>query len=214
MPQPSTQDFLEFDQIRDGILIMKNRSLRSILLVSSLNFALKSGEEQDSIIYNFQSFLNSLDFACQVVVQSRRLNMAGYLEKIREIGKLEKNELLKVQISEYEKFIDDIVSQGTIMQKSFYVVVPFSLSETKVSTMSEAKKKFIKTAGSMTEDEFQRAKTQLFQRVEFVALGLRGCGLQAVPLNTLEEIELFWGLHHPKEAEKGYYPEIPPEIAE
>lgn len=214
MPQPSTQDFLEFDQIRDGILIMKNRSLRSILLVSSLNFALKSGEEQDSIIYNFQNFLNSLDFACQVVVQSRRLNMAGYLEKIREIGKLEKNELLKVQISEYEKFIDDIVSQGTIMQKSFYVVVPFSLSETKVSTMSQARKKFMKTAGAMTEDEFQRAKTQLFQRVEFVALGLRGCGLQAVPLNTLEEIELFWGLHHPKEAEKGYYPEIPPEIAE
>lgn len=214
MPKISTQDFLEFEQIRDGIIILKNRSLRSIMAVSSLNFALKSTEEQESIIYQFQSFLNSLDFPCQITAQSRRLNIIGYLDKIAEIGKNEKNDLLKIQIEEYVKFVEGIVAHGTIMQKSFYVTVPFSLSEIgKSAPASEAKNKLIKN-NIMTEDEFQRAKIQLMQRVEFVALGLRACGLTAVPLENVEVIELLWSLYHLQEAEKGYYPELPPEFME
>jgi hypothetical protein len=214
MPKISTQDFLEFEQIRDGVILLKNRSLRSIMAVSSLNFALKSTEEQESIIYQFQSFLNSLDFPCQITAQSRRLNIIGYLDKIAEIGKNEKNDLLKIQIEEYVKFVESIVGRGTIMQKSFYVVVPFSLSEIgKAAPANEAKNKIIKN-NVMTEDEFQRAKIQLMQRVEFVALGLRACGLTAVPLENVEVIELLWSLYHLQEAEKGYYPEIPPEFME
>lgn len=214
MPKISTQDFLEFEQIKDGIIILKNRALRSILAVSSLNFALKSSEEQESIIFQFQSFLNSLDFPCQIVVQSRRLNIIGYLDKIEEIGKNEKNELLKIQIEEYVKFVEEIVSRGTIMQKSFYIVVPFSLSEINTSApANEAKNKLMKN-NLMTEDEFQRGKAQLMQRVEFVALGLRSCGLTSVPLDNIEMIELLWSLYHLQEAEKGYYPEIPPEFME
>lgn len=210
----STQDFLEFEQIKNGIIILKNKSLRSVLMVSSLNFALKSDEEQSAILYNFQSFLNSLDFSCQILIQSRRLNIIGYLDKLKEIEKKEKNELLKVQIVEYQKFINSIIAGGTIMQKTFYVVIPFSLLETQGSSKLGKKSKFAKIIPNLTEEEFQRAKTQLFQRVEFVSLGLRNCGVQAIPLETMEIVELLWALHHPVEAERGYYPEIPLDLFE
>ncbi len=202
---PSSQDFLKFDQIKDGVLIMKDKSLRMILMVSSINFALKSTEEQNAILYQFQSFLNSLDFSAQIIVQSRRLNMTGYLDKLKKIEEKETNELMQIQIEEYRNFVDKIVKGGSIMQKSFYVVVPFSLSE-------ETQGAKLPKIPQLTEEAFQRGKDQLLQRVEFVILGLRGSGLDAVPLNNLEIAELFWSLHHPAEAEKGYYPEIPSEL--
>lgn len=207
---PSTQDFLEFDQIREGIIILKNKGLRAVLMVSSLNFALKSTEEQSAILYQFQNFLNSLDFSCQILACSRRLNITGYLDKLEEIEKKEENELLKIQITEYRKFIDQIMRGGSIMQKTFYVIVPFSIMEAKL--IGPGKK--IPKVPVLTEEMFQRAKTQLFQRVEFVILGLKACGLQTVPLTTLELTELLWSLHHPVEAERGYYPEIPSELVE
>ena len=210
MPKPSTQDFLKFDQIRDGIIILKSKALRAILMVSSLNFLLKSEEEQNGILYQFQNFLNSLDFSCQILIYSRRLNIIGYLDKLEKIQKKERNELLNIQIGEYRKFIEKLMKESSIMQKTFYVTVPFSLMETQ---MVGGKRKMPKISG-LTEQTFQRAKTQLFQRVEFVVLGLKSCGLQAVPLKSLELAELFWALHHPLEAERGYYPEIPPELVE
>ncbi len=96
MAKFSTQEFLEFDQIRDGVIILKNKGLRVISMVSSLNFALKSAEEQNAILYQFQNFLNSLDFSCQILIQSRRLNIIGYLDKLEEIEKKEENELVKL----------------------------------------------------------------------------------------------------------------------
>jgi len=204
----STQDFLQFDQIRDGILILKDKALRGILMVSSLNFALKSQDEQNAILYQFQNFLNSLDFSTQILIQSRRLNITGYLEKLGDIATEEPNELLQLQIQEYRDFVENIVGKGAIMQKSFYVVVPFSISETRGTG---AKKRLAKPS-ALTEASFQRARSQLKQRIEFVALGLRGAGLDAVPLNTPEIIELLWSLYHPGEAEQGYYPELPPEL--
>ncbi|MBZ9578158.1 hypothetical protein KJA13_04015 [Patescibacteria group bacterium] len=206
----STQDFLEFDQVREGIIILKNKGLRAVLMVSSLNFALKSADEQNAILYQFQNFLNSLDFSCQILVLSRRLNIVGYLEKLGDIEKKEENELLKLQITEYRKFIDQIMKGGSIMQKTFYVIVPFSIMEAR---MIGEKKKLPKIP-TLTEEMFQRCKTQLLQRVEFAVLGLRACGLQAIPLSSLELAELFWSLHHPVEAERGYYPEIPSELVE
>lgn len=205
----TTQDFLEFERIRDGIIILKNKGLRAVLMVSSLNFVLKSTEEQNAILYQFQSFLNSLDFSCQILVFSRRLNITGYLDKLSELEKKEDNELLQVQISEYRKFIDQIMKGGSVMQKTFYVVVPFSIGEAQ-SIKSE--KRVPKVA--LTEDLFQRAKNQLLQRIEFIILGLRSCSLEAVPLNSLEIAELLWSVYHPTEAERGYYPEMPSELIE
>ena len=213
MPASSTQSFLEIDQIREGLLVLKNQSLRAVMMVSSLNFALKSEEEQSAIISAFQSFLNSLDFSCQIVIQSRKLNITGYLDKIKELEAKQENELLRIQTSEYHDFIQGLVSGGTIMSKSFFVVIPFNLLEAKVVVSPIKLFKSSTNPSPLKEDEFQRCKSQLWQRMEFVALGLRRCGLQAIPLTTPELIELFWSLHHPKEAEVGYYPEVPPELA-
>jgi len=211
MANASTQQFLEVDQIREGVLLLKNKSLRGIIMVSSLNFALKSGDEQEAIIYQFQNFLNSLDFSLEIVVQSRMVNITGYLDKLEELEKKQENELLKIQTGEYRNFIKTLVAGGQILSKTFFVVVPFTLVE--LPGMQKEKGVFKKSdKPTQTEEQFQRAKIQLWQRVEFVTLGLKRCGLQCVPLNTSEIIELFWSLHHPEEAEVGYYPEIPPEL--
>jgi hypothetical protein len=209
MPLP-TQQFLEADQIRGGIIILRNKALRGILMVSSQNFALKSDEEQAATMYQFQNFLNSLDFSCQILIQSRRLNITGYLEKIKEIAEAQKNELLRIQTQEYYGFIKSLVETGTIMAKSFFVIVPFTIFE--AQGLRAAKLLKSSRSQTITEEEFQRCKSQILQRMEFVAMGLRRCGLKAIPLTTEEVIELFWSTHHPKEAEFGYYPEIPPEI--
>lgn len=211
MPKVPTQAFLEIDQIREGVVVLKSKALRAILMVSSLNFALKSEAEQGAIIYQFQDFLNSLDFPCQVIIQSRRLNITGYIDGLKELEKRQESELLKMQTTEYRKFVESLVGGGTIMSKNFYVVLPFSpieLQKTEIKKLLKKPKKIL----TLTEEDFQRAKSQLWQRLEFVALGLRRCGLQAIPLTTPEIIELFWTLNHPKEAEVGYYPEVPPEL--
>ena len=204
MAEASTQQFLEMEQIREGVVVLRNKGLRAVIMASSLNFALKSEDEQNAIIYQFQNFLNSLDFSIEIVVQSRRLNITGYFDKLKEMEEKQENELLKFQTREYRNFVKDLIAGGQILSKNFFVIVPFTLIE-----IPGIKKE---TTPTLTDEKFQRAKSQLWQRMEFVALGLRSCGLQCMPLNTSELIELFWSLYHPEEAEVGYYPEIPPEL--
>ena len=205
MAKGSAQQFLEIQEIKHGVVVLKNKALRGVLMVSSINFALKSEEEQNATIYQFQNFLNSLDFSLQIVVQSRKLNITGYLDKLKELEKKQKTELLKTQTAEYRKFVQELIAGGSIMSKNFFVVVPFSFVEIPGLTSTQ------KTS-DQEETRFQRGKAQLWQRMEFVASGLRRCGLKCIPLNTSELIELFWSIHHPEEAEIGYYPEIPPEL--
>ncbi|MBI4123086.1 MAG: hypothetical protein HY458_01840 [Parcubacteria group bacterium] len=205
----TTQEFLELDEIREGMAVLKDRTVRGVMLVSSQNFALKSGEEQDATIAQFQSLLNSLDFSMQIVVQSRRLNLTGYLDQLKELEVNQKNELLKGLTKDYHAFVERLIAGSAIMTKNFFVVVPFSLVET---LPLDDRKRMPRIVGGLSDDDLQRMKTQLWQRMEFVALGLRRMGLKVAPLNSEELIELFWGWHHPKEAEVGYYPEIPPEI--
>ena len=212
MPRLSTQQFLEIDQIKEGTVILKNGALRGVLMVSSQNFALKSEEEQNATIYQFQNFLNSLDFSIQVFIQSRKINITGYLEKLREMEEKQKNELLKIQTREYQEFIKSLVDVGSIMTKTFYTIIPFVPFE--LAKVETYKKLLAKPTNKkpLTEEEFHRYRSQLWQRMEFVALGLKRCGLRAVPLTTRELIELFWGVYHPEESEIGYFPEIPPEL--
>jgi len=202
MAKTPTQQFLEIDKIKEGVIILKDKSLRGVLMTSSINFALKSEDEQTAIIYQFQDFLNSLDFSIQIVIQSRKLNITGYLDKLKKLEGGQKNELLKIQTSEYRAFIQKIISGGTIMSKNFFVIVPFT-----AITIPGAQEK-----GSAAEEQFRRNKAQLWQRMEFIAMGLRRCGLQTASLTTVELIELFWALYHPEQAETGYYPEIPEEL--
>jgi len=211
MPKTTTQQFLEIEQIREGVVVLRDKTLRGVLMVSSLNFALKSEEEQNAIVYQFQDFLNSLDFSCQMLVQTRRLNITGYLDKLKALEEKQENELLKIQTKGYREFIASMIKEGAIMTKSFYVIIPFypgPLDLTKFGGKKAQDQKPI----DLTEEAFQRYKAQLWQRMEFLALGLKRCGLQSIPLITPELIELFWRFYHPKEAEFGYYPEIPPEL--
>jgi len=198
MGKQTTQEFIQLSQIRKGVVILKNKSLRGILMVSSINLALKSSEEQKAIINQFQSFLNSLDFTCQIIVQSRKVNLTGYLDLIKEWEDQQENELLKHQTESYRKFIKRFIEEESILTKKFFVVIPYTFHETPTS--------------KLTEENFKRLRKQLIQRMEFIALGLRRCGLQAAPLTSSELIELFWVIHHPKEAETGYYPEFPKEL--
>lgn len=216
MANSATQEFLEIKDIREGVLILKNNAIRGILMVSSINFALKSDEEQSAIIYAFQSFLNSLDFSCQIIIQSRNINITPYLDGLKDLEDKQTNELLRQQTSSYREFIKNLAKGDTIMTKNFYVVVPYSLMEilgigaiTKQFNFLKTKKEKEQT---IQDDDFQRCKSQIWQRMEFLAMGLRRCGLEAVPLTTPELIELFWSIHHPEQAEIGYYPEILPEL--
>jgi len=196
-----TQTLLEIEDIKEGIIILKNKSLRGVVLASSINFHLKSEEEQEAILYQFQQFLNMLDFPIQVLVQSRKLNITGYLERLKILEEKQKEELLKHQIANYKKFIEDLVVKGNIYTKSFYVIIPYSLSELE-----------LKGAKNLTEEQFQRTKYQLWERMNYVIMGLRKCGLEAEPLNTEAILHLLWSFFHHKESERGFWPEIPPEF--
>jgi hypothetical protein len=220
MPESATQAFLEIKDIREGVLLLKNNSIRGVLMVSSINFALKSDDEQTAIIYAFQSFLNSLDFFCQIVIQSRNINITPYLDGLKDLEERQTNELLRRQTASYREFIKEMVKGDMIMTKNFYVVVPYTLMEIFGVGAAGKQFEFLKNltgqkkdnVQEMKDDEFQRCKTQLWQRMEFLAMGLRRCGLEAMPLTTPELIELFWAIHHPDQAEVGYYPEILPEL--
>lgn len=218
MALSSTQQFLEIDEVKEGMLVLRDKTIRGVLMVNSQNFALKSEEEQQATIFQFQDFFNSLDFSLQIVVQSRRLNLTGYLEYLKSLEANQDSDLLKKQTTSYREFVEQLIGttgsgdqRGTIMAKSFFVVVPFSWLETipEEGQIGLRKPKF---GGKLLEEEFQRMKNQLWQRMEFVALGLRRSGLQVMPLSSEELIELLWSWHHPAEAEVGYYPEIPPEV--
>ncbi len=211
----SAQQFLDIEEIRDGTIILPGRSIRGIMMISSMNFALKADDEQEAIIYQFQSFLNSLDFSIQVVIQSRHLNITGYLDHLKNLEARQTNELLKNQTEEYRRFVETMIKGGAILSKNFFVVVPFTLIEALPAADQKRKGLFShnpKVVGKLSDEEFNRMKIQLWQRMEFVALGLRRVGLHITPLGTEELIELLWSWYHPEEAEVGYYPELPPEL--
>ncbi len=203
------QQFLPLETIRDDVAVLKDGGLRVVLMCSSLNFALKSSDEQDAIIFQYQNFLNSLDFPLQFVVQSRKLNIEPYLESLRTRQKEETSELLRIQIAEYTEFVRTFVEMTNIMSKTFYVAVPFTppIVEEKgilgglLSVLGLGKTKTEET-GSHFEDK----KNQLWQRTDAVIAGLGRIGIRSAPLNTEELIELFYGLFNPTEFEKTIAP--------
>lgn len=219
MAEQASQEFLELQDIREGILILKNNDVRGVLMVSSINFALMSDEDQSVVIYAFQNFLNSLDFSCQIVIQSRKINITPYIDSLRILEAGQTNELLRIQTTSYIEFIKELVHGDAVMTKNFYVVVPYSLMAvlgmgaiTKQFDISKLFSSNKNENSKMKDEDFEKCKNQLWQRMEFLAMGLKRCGLDSVPLTTPELIELFWSTHHPDQAEVGYSPEILPEL--
>ena len=204
----AAQEFLPIDAIRDGIVVLKGgQGYRVILMVSSLNFALKSEEEQDALVFQYENFLNALDFPLQFVIQSRRLNIRPYLDALAERGKEESNELLKVQIGEYAEFVKSFVEMTSIVSKTFFAAVPLtpSVAERRGGIFKGLAALFTgggKPAPAAGDGEFAQWKSQLLQRVDAVASGLKRLGLRVQPLDTEELVELFYGLYNPSESSR------------
>jgi type IV secretory pathway VirB4 component len=203
MAAQATQQFVPIKEIRNGLIILKDGSLRAIIMVSSTNFALKNAEEQEAIIYQFQSFLNSLDFPIQIYIQSRRLNIGPYLAQLKERELLQTNELLRVQTREYIQYIKQFTSSVNIMSKSFFVVVPYQgaiLTTKNVGGFFGGSKKTKKEAEEESDETFDELAGQLDQRVRVVEQGIQRTGVKTVRLGSEELIELYYKLFNPSEA--------------
>ena len=195
----TTQQYLDIAEIRDNTLIMRDGTLRSVVLVSSINFSLKSEDEQNAIIYAYVSFLNNIDFPMQIVVQSRELDIENYILSLKQKAKEQTNELLKIQITEYIQYIAELISMGKIMNKRFYVIVPYNpLSDKKKNFFSSLVESF-KPASliKMKREVFLRRREKLTRRTENVIGGLSSIGLKSVELDTQSLIELFYNTYNP-----------------
>lgn len=201
----STQSLIPIKEIRDDVVILKDGSLHMILMASTLNFALKSEEEQNAIIMQYQNFLNSLDFTVQFFIQSRKLNIDSYVATLAEMEKNQENELMKIQTKEYIDFIKNFVKISNVMAKAFYISVPYSTASTEVKKglLGNFIGGFLKKTALQKEDRFDESKIQLQQRADIVSQGLARVGVRIAPLNTEELIELFYELFNPGEKEKG-----------
>lgn len=201
-PKPtvgSTQAYLDFAEIRDDLIVMRDGSLRIILAVSSINFELKSEEEQRAIIAQFQSFLNALAFPIQILVQSKRLDLAPYLAKLRERLASEANDLLRVQIADYIEFIRRLVSFVNVMEKRFYLVVPYHPPLISPGRLASLGAKQIR---KLSPQDFANYKEELRERASLIAGGLGATGLRAVQLGTAELVEFLYTLYNPGTASR------------
>ncbi len=202
----STQEFVPVSEVRDGIVVLKDTSMRAILLASSINFALKSEDEQTAFIVQFQNFLNSLDFPVQVFVQSRQLDIKPYAATLEEQFKRQLDDLMRIQIREYIQFVKSFTEAANIMTKNFFVVVPYSPSSMPVAAGagSLVSSIFARRKAKTMEDNktFEERVSQLEQRISVVQQGLIRCGVRTVQLGTEEAIELLYKMFNPGEEGK------------
>ena len=205
----STQNSLQIAEVRDGIVIMNDGSFRSVVMVKSINFDLMSAQEQEAVEYSYQGFLNSLYFPIQIFIRSQMVDLGPYIEKLDKIRSEHDNMLLVLLMEDYIGYIGDLSEQTNIMDKKFYVVIPFFpvIDTQKALTQS---KNFLGGLGGLlnrgdqhvviNEAELENAKTELRNRVQSVLSGLQQCGIQGLPLDTQELIELYYDTYNPDTA--------------
>jgi len=203
----TTQEFVPVSKIQDGVLILKDGSMRMILMASSINFALKSEDEQAATLLQFQSFLNSLEFSTQIFIQSRRLDIRPYLALLRERLKAQLSDLMRIQIEEYIDFIKNFTDEAHIMTKTFFIVIPYTRTGIHTQKSSPFSMLFPgkKDASAKKQQEmeaFEEIKSQLEQRANVIRTGLARTGVRATPLGTEEVTELYYKFFNPGEAEK------------
>lgn len=207
----NSQNLVAIEEIKESTVILKDGGLRQILMVSGVNFALKSEEEQNSISISYANFLNSIDFGIQIVVHSRKINIERYLADLGKRAGEEPSPLLQNQIKEYAEFIRKFVQDNAIMSKSFFVVVPWhTMSIPSASGIagifSFGKKKDAAAEKQKTDVDkaaaFAQSIQQLSQRVSQVSDGISAAGLDVVLLNDEQLVELFYNFYNPETTEK------------
>ena len=198
-PGPSTQSYLDIAEIRDDMVILKDGTVRAVLLVSSINFALKSPDEQEAIIQSYMTFLNGLEYPLQICIQSRKMNIDGYLARLLEQQKKTSNDLLRNQISDYRQFVSELVDLGQIMQKRFYVVLSYD-------PITNKRKNFFTRLGEalsptsaykLGKKQISDRVEQLMRRTEILQGELGSMGLNTVRLETQSLIELYYDAYNP-----------------
>lgn len=208
----STQNTLQIAEIRDGVVIMNDGSFRSVIMCKSINFDLMSQQEQEGVELGYQQFLNSLEFPIQIYMRSKRIDLAPYIEKLDKIRAEHDNMLLAMLMEDYITYIDNLSQQVNIMEKDFYVVIPYFMPGTNklqgaTAQQQTSSKNFIsglidlfshtETHVVIDEAKLETAKTELRNRVQSVLNGLLQCGVQGLPLDTQELIELYYDTYNP-----------------
>ena len=201
--RPSTQKYLDVSEIRDDIVVLKDGTVRAVAIVSSVNFALKSADEQQAVVQAYMQFLNGLDYPLQIVIHSRRMRIEDYIARMREASLKIKNELLRVQTEDYINFVQDLVADSEIMSKRFYMVVPFDPLSSKRNgfwTRLQA----VLSPGSrikLSEKQFKERSDELNQRMSQALGSLNSMGLSGARLDTQGLIELYYNSYNPVIAE-------------
>lgn len=195
----ATQDFVSIRDIKDSVVILKNGQMHMVLLASSINFALKSLDEQHAILMQFQQFLNTLDFTLQIYVQSRRLNIEPYLELLGGLEAKQDNDLMRIQLREYIEFIRTFTQDVDVMSKNFFVVIPYTPSKlnftkgiTDLFTPGQTSR-----GATSNDTQFEEHRIQLEQRVGMVSEGLARIGVRTITLQKDDLVELYYHLYNP-----------------
>lgn len=199
----TTQDFVPLRDIKDNVVILKNGQMFMVLLASSINFALKSSEEQEAILRQFQAFLNTIDFSLQFYIQSRRLNIDPYLKLLEERESKQDNNLMRIQLREYMQFVKTFTTEVEVMSKSFFIIVPYTPTAANLqSNLSDFKKMIGGKKNVYFDDKnFTEHRLQLEQRTTLVEQGLARVGVRTIALQNEELVELYYHIFNPGDAE-------------
>jgi len=206
----STQNALQIAEIRDGIVIMNDGSFRSVVMVKSINFDLMSPQEREAVEYSYQGFLNSLYFPVQIFIHSQKVDLRPYIQKLDKIRSEHDNMLLALLMEDYIDYMDALSQQTNIMDKKFYVVIPF-FPVADIQKAITASKNLFSGIGALlnskpqasvviNENDLEKGKAELRNRVQAVMAGLMQCGVQGLPLDTQELIELYYDVYNPDTA--------------
>jgi len=196
----TTQEHIPVNTVKDGIIITKDGGMRIVLLIGAINFSLKSEEEQNSIIYQYQSFINSINFPVQILVQSRIMDLTNYLRDLNDHLKKQTNDLLIEMTESYIDFVTDLISDASIMNKRFYVIIPVKPISAVPKTGGISKifgKK--KEEVTFSDNDFDHYRQELLEHAQTVAGGLSAIGLQVAVLNTQQVVELLYTSYNPEE---------------
>ncbi len=196
-PTASTQAYLDIAEIKEDTVVMKDGSLRAVIVVSSTNFSLKNTDEQNALISSYQNFLNSLEFSIQILMHSRKLDIHSYLDKLQAVMQQQTNELLRLQTQEYIQYIAKLIEFASIMTKTFYVIVPLSTTAAKQGFFSKITN-LINPAQQISGNQrgFEAAREELTKRVNQVSSAMGAMGLKSIALTTEELVELMYNSYN------------------
>ena len=198
-PQSSTQKYLDIASVQDDLVVLNDGSVRGVMMISSINFDLKSEDEQKAIIGSYVGFLNTLNHPLQVVIQSRPLSIDNYLERLRVVEKEHTNELLRMQIADYIKFISELLTLEKIMSKKFFVIVPYNEAGDTKKNFAARTAAVFSTAKvvRLSRKRFAEASAELDKRCDFIESGLSSLGINAQRLDRQALIELYYNSYNP-----------------